>query len=391
MKDFIYNTPTKIYFGKNKENELLNILKEYNVKRILLHYGKSSIIKSGLYDKITNLLKDSDIEIFELPGVMPNPKLALVKKGVKICKDNNIDFILAVGGGSVIDSAKSIAVGALVDFDPWLFQIKARKPVKALPIGVILTIAAAGSEMSNSCVITNDETKEKRGFNDEINRVKFAIMNPILTFSVSKYQTACGVVDIMMHTLERFFADPNENSDLTDNIAIALLKEVIKSGRIAINNPDDYDARATLMWASSLSHNGLTSCGKEYQMSVHQLEHEVSGMFDNVAHGAGLAVIWPAFAQRAFKSDLKHFKRFAYEVMEITPTDSLESDILASIYKLKEFYQEIDMPTSFSELGINEDDIKQIALNYSQNKTRIIHDIIDVDYNEALKILMLAK
>ena len=391
MKDFIYNTPTKIYFGRDKENELLSILKEYNAKRILLHYGKNSIIKSGLYNKIINILKDSDIKIFELPGVMPNPKLSLVKKGVSICKENNIDFILAVGGGSVIDSAKSIAVGALADFDPWLFQIKAKKPKKALPIGVILTIAAAGSEMSNSCVITNDKTKEKRGFNNELNRVKFAIMNPMLTFSVSKYQTACGIVDIMMHTLERFFADPNENANLTDNIAIALLKEVIKAGRIAINNPNDYDARATLMWASSLSHNGLTSCGKEFQMSVHQLEHEVSGMFDNVAHGAGLAVIWPAFALRAFKSDLKHFKRFAHEVMEITPTDSLESDILASIYKLKEFYSEIGMPTSFKELEINEDDIKQLALNYSQNKTRVIHDIIDVDYNEALNILMLAK
>lgn len=391
MKDFIYNTPTKIYFGRNKEDELLNILKEYNAKRILLHYGKSSIIKSGLYDKIINILKDSDIKIFELPGVMPNPKLSLVKKGINICKENNIDFILAVGGGSVIDSAKSIAVGALVDFDPWMFQIKAIKPNKALPIGVILTIAAAGSEMSNSCVITNDDTKEKRGFNDEINRVKFAIMDPELTFSVSKYQTACGIVDIMMHTLERFFADPTENSNLTDNIAIALLKEVIRAGKIAINNPNDYDARATLMWASSLSHNGLTSCGKEFQMSVHQIEHEVSGMFDNVAHGAGLAVIWPAFALRAFKSDLKHFKRFAYEVMEIDPTDSLESDIVASIYKLKKFYQDIGMPTSFSQLEINEDDLKKIALNYSQNKTRIIHDIIDVDYNEALNILMLAK
>ena len=223
MKNFIYNTPTKVYFGKGQEDNIGTILKSYNAHKVLLHYGKSSVKKSGLLDKIITKLKEESIDFLELGGVEPNPKLSLVHEGVKLVKANNIDFILAIGGGSVLDSAKSIAVGSVVEHDPWLFSIKDKTPTKHIPVGVILTLAASGSDMSNSCVITNDWTKEKRGFNSEENRPTFAILNPELTYSVSKYQTACGIVDILMHTLERFISI-GEETYLTDQISIAVMK-----------------------------------------------------------------------------------------------------------------------------------------------------------------------
>ena len=391
MKNFTYYTPTKVFFGENQENNLGEILKSYNVKKVLFHYGQTSIKKSGLYDVVINQLNAAQIDYVELGGVEPNPKLSLVHKGVELCKKENVDLVLAVGGGSVIDSAKSIAHGALVDFDPWKFSIKEETPRKALPVGVILTIAAAGSEMSDSCVITNEETLEKRGFNTITNRPLFAIMNPKYTFTVSKYQTACGIVDILMHTLERFFADPEEKSQLSDSIAISLMKTVIENGKIVMADPTNYNARAELMWASSISHNSLTGIGKSFQMSVHQIEHEVSGMFDEVAHGAGLAVVWPAWAKVAYKHDLKHFKRFAYEVMEVEQTDSSENDIIASIDKIKEFFKEIGMPVTLKELNIEESNIEQLAYNFTFKGKRTVKDIFEVDYEKALEILTIAK
>ncbi|MDE7095299.1 MAG: iron-containing alcohol dehydrogenase, partial [Anaeroplasmataceae bacterium] len=338
-------------------------------KKVLLHYGKSSVIKSGLLDEIKTILKASSIEFLELGGVEANPKLSLVEEGIKTVKENAVDFILAIGGGSVIDSAKSIAVGAVVDHSPWLFSTHKLTPKKAIPLGVILTLAASGSDMSDSCVITNDKTQEKRGFNSPLNRPKFAILNPELTYTVSPYQTACGIVDIMMHTLERFISS-GESTEPTDSIAIGLLKSVYKAGRVVMKNPKDYEARATLLWANSLSHNGLTSCGRSFVMSVHQLEHEVSGMFDRVAHGAGLAVLWPAWAKLAYPNAIDRFKRFVYEVLEITPTDSVDKDILTGIEKFKEFFKEIGMPTSLKELDITEEAIPKLALNVTFNHTR---------------------
>ena len=314
MENFIYNTPTRVYFGKGQEDNLGEILKSYGIKKVLFHYGKGSIKKSGLYDKVINQLKASKIDFVELGGVEPNPKLSLVLKGVKIAKEENIDLILAVGGGSVLDSAKSIAVGAKVDFSPWLFSIGEKKATSHVPVGAILTIAASGSDMSNSCVITNDETKEKRGFASEENRCLFSILNPELTYTVSPYQTACGITDIMMHTLERYFSKGSE-TPLTDNIALGLLKATVDAGKIVMKDPTNYEARATLFWANSLSHNTLTGIGRNFIMSVHQLEHEVSGMFDNVSHGAGLAVLWPAWAKLSFKGAPERFLRYSYEVM----------------------------------------------------------------------------
>ena len=388
MKNFIYNTPTKIFFGKNEEYKLGKILNEYKIKKVLLHYGTSSIKKSGLYDVIVDQLNKANISFVELGGVTPNPKLSLALKGVELAKKENVDLILAVGGGSVIDSSKMIAAGAKVDFNPWLFSTKEKTPTNSLPVGVILTLSAAGSDMSSSCVITNEMTKEKRGFNSEINRPLFAILNPELTYTVSKYQTACGIVDIMMHTLERYFSD-DSHTPLTDNIALGLLKAVLEAGKVAIDNPTDYNSRSTLMWANSLSHNGLTSCGKQFLMSVHQLEHEVSGMFDEVAHGAGLAVIWPAWATLACENQPERFQKFAIEVMGIAKTDNPLNDAKAGIKALKAYFKSIGMPTSMDELNINKTYFEELAYNFTFKGTRILHDVITVDYNTAKTIFEL--
>lgn len=392
MNDFMYFTPTKIFFGKNKENKVGEIIKSYGYKKILLHYGKGSIKKNGLYDRVIKSLKDNQIDFIELPGVEANPKLSLVRKGIEICKKEKIEMVLAVGGGSVIDSSKSICDSALRNIDPWEYQIKNETPdaSKRLPLGVILTIAAAGSEMSDSCVITNDITHEKRGCSSEAHRPLFAIENPELTFSVDKFQTGCGIVDIMMHTMERYYS-VNDNTILTDNLCLALCKSVVEAGKTVIKDPNDYNARAELMWASSLSHNGLMGGGKEYYMPVHQIEHEVSGKFDRVAHGAGLSVLFPAWAKYVYKSDIKRFKRFALEVMNVSDNGSNDEIAYKGILALEEFYHQIGMPIRFSELEIYEDSFEEMAYNFTYKGKREIPDRIKIGYKEALDILKLAK
>lgn len=386
MENFIYYTPTKIFFGRHQEEKIASIIRSYGFKRILFHYGQSSLKKMGLYDKIVENLTKEGICFFELGGVEPNPKLSLVEEGIKLVKQENIDFILAVGGGSVIDSAKAIAVGAKVDFSPWKFSIKEEIPTDHIPVGVVLTLAASGSDMSDSCVITNDRTLEKRGFNSEQNRPLFAVLNPELTYSVSPYQTACGIVDILMHTLERYFSK-GEETPLTDAIALGLMKTVLDAGKTAYDHPKDYNARATLMWANSLSHNGLTSCGRNFVMSVHQIEHEISGMYDHISHGAGLAVLWPAWAKLAYPAAKMRFLRFAYEVMNVEKSDQEDQDILEGIRRLKAYFKAIGMPTSMKELEIPEEKFREIAANYSFKGQRILQDIIPVDEEKALEIL----
>ena len=389
MNNFMYNTPTRIYFGKGEENNIGKYLNEYGIKKVLFHYGKSSIKKSGLYDKVVNALNEAKIDFVELGGVEANPKLSLALKGVEIAKKEKVDLILAVGGGSVIDSAKLIAVGACVDFNPWEFSLHQKSPEKNLKVASILTIAAAGSDMSNSCVITNDVTLEKRGFTSEHNRCLFSILNPELTFSVDKWQTGCGITDIMMHTLERYFSNGTP-TELTDNIALGLLKAVKDAGRVAIANPCDYEARATLMWANSLAHNGLTGCGREFVMSVHQIEHELSGMFDRISHGAGLAALWPAWAMFAYKAQPDRFQRFAVEVMGVEKTNDPKADAVKGIQALKNYFKEIGMPTTLRELEVPKDKFEEIAYNVMFKGKRVLKDIITVDEKMAIDILNLA-
>ena len=387
MNNFVYYAPTKIYFGKGEESKIGQILKEYGFKKILFHYGKSSIKKSGLYDRVVKSLNEAKIKFVELGGVEANPKLSLVLKGVEIAKKEKVELILAVGGGSVLDSSKAISAGAKVDFSPWKFSIGEEKVKDRLPVASILTIAAAGSDMSNSCVITNDETKEKRGFSSDFNRPLFSILNPELTYTVDKWQTACGVVDIMMHTLERYFSNGDDKEELTDNLALGLLKAVYDAGYVVMKNPIDYDARATLMWANSLSHNGLTGCGKVYFMAVHQMEHEVSGMYDHVSHGAGLAVLWPHWAMNSYKASPKRFLRLSYEVLGITPSGNEEKDIIEGISKLREYFTWLGMPSKLSEFGVTKESLKELAWNAMFKGKRVLPDIVTVDYDLALKIL----
>lgn len=387
MENFVYNAPTKVFFGKGMEERIGSILQSYGAQKVLFHYGRSSIKKVGLYDKIIKQFKYHNIEYIELGGVEANPKLSLVEEGIALVKQYKVDFILAVGGGSVIDSAKAISVGSMVDFSPWLFSIKEKEPQNHIPVGVVLTLAAAGSDMSNSCVITNDQTLEKRGFNSEENRPAFAVLNPELTYTVSPYQTACGIVDILMHTLERYFSEGSA-TPITDNIALGLMKSVVDAGHIVMKDLSNYEARATLMWANSLSHNGLTSCGRNFVMSVHQIEHEISGMYDRVSHGAGLAVVWPVWALMAYPHAVERFATFAHQVMNVPKSNDLSEDARQGIILLKEFFKEIGMPTSMDQLEIPEDKFRELAYNYTFKGKRVLQDIIKVDEEMAYQILL---
>ena len=384
MLDFIYNTPTKVYFGKDKEKQVGLIIKELGFKKIMLQYGGGSIKKNGLYDTVINSLKENDIVVVEMGGVEPNPKLDFIRRAIKLAKEEKVEFILAVGGGSVIDSCKYTALGAKTDIDVWEFSMARSKPVEALPVGCILTISAAGSEMSNSAVVTNTELNMKKGCTTELNRCKFAICNPELTYSVSPYQTACGIVDIMAHTMERYFT-VCDDVFLTDCIAESILKSVVLAGKNAIINPKDYEARATLMWASSLSHNGLTSCGRENYLAVHQLEHALSGEFDSVAHGAGLAVLFPAWARYVYKLNIPRFARFAREVWGVSCDDDLKAAELG-IETMSEYYSSIGMPSKLSDFGVKEEDLDKLSSLCTFNKTRTIKSYIELNFDKIKEI-----
>ena len=392
MDNYIYYTPTKVFFGLDYENNIGKIIKEYGFSNILIHYGQNSVVKSGLLDRVLDSVTKENINYTLLGGVVPNPLLSKVLEGVKICKDKKIDFILAIGGGSVIDSAKLIALGAKTDLNPWLFSIQKEKPHDGLKVGAILTLAAAGSEMSQSCVITNDETKEKRGFNNELNRILFAIENPKLTYTVSKYQTACGIVDIMMHTMERYYARLDEKI-LSDYMALSLLKAVKENGITAYNNPEDYNSRALLMWASSLSHNDITGVGRPQIMPVHQIEHEISGMFEEVAHGAGLSAIYCSWARYTYLDNIKRFAEFAYEVFNVSRDVDEKEAALLGIDLLEEYFKQINMPTSLSELGIDTSitTLKQLAYNFTFKGQRVVNDFKVIDYDACLEILKMAR
>lgn len=379
----LYYAPTKLYIG-SEEERVGEIIKNMGYKNILFVYGKSSIKKSGLYDKVVKSLNDSNINFIEASGVEANPKVEFVRE--VLAKNFEIDFILAVGGGSVIDTAKSIAVSYKTGLDPWDFNSKKETPKSALPIGVILTIAAAGSEMSNSCVISNLSIPAKNGFNSDFVRPKFAIMNPINTYTLPKYQTACGIVDIMMHTLERYIT-PYE-SDLADNFCIGLLKTVYKFGPIAYNEPENYQARREIMLASSFSHNGLMELARPMCFRAHQFEHVLSAVHDNIAHGAGLAVVWIAYAKYIYKNEIafERFLRLAYEVFGIEKTLDKVADCYNGILKLEEFFKSLGMPTRMKDLGVDISELEDLSLKVSWNKTRVIEDVIPLTYKEMREI-----
>ncbi len=352
MYNFIYHTPTQVVFGRGAEGQTGELVKAQGCKKVLIHYGGGSVVRSGLLDRIKTSLDQAGAAYTELGGVVPNPRLSLVYQGIALCRKEGVDFILAVGGGSVIDSAKAIAYGLAEEADVWELYDHTRRAKACLPVGVVLTIAAAGSEMSNSSVITKDEGGVKRGYNDDICRPKFAIMNPELTMTLPPYQTASGCTDILMHTMERYFT-PNGTMELTDSIAEGLMRTVMANAAVLRDDPANYDARAEIMWAGSLSHNGLTGCGGDGgDFACHGLEHEMGGMFD-VTHGAGLAAVWGSWARYVYRDCLDRFVRFAVNVMGVENAGAPEDIALKGIEAMEDFYRSIHMPTCFSELGIS--------------------------------------
>ena len=393
MENFAYYTPTKVVFGKDEEKNVGKLAKDFGAKKVLIHYGGGSAVRSGLIDRIKTSLSEENIAFVELGGVKPNPRLSLIYEGIKLAKENSIDFILAVGGGSVIDSAKGIGYGvANPDIeDVWDLYIGKKKTQKCAPIGVILTIAAAGSEMSSGSVVTKEDEQLKRSYGCDNARPKFAIMNPELTYTLPKYQIACGVVDIMMHTMERYFS-PVGNLELTDTIAEGLLRTMIKYGKLSLENPHNYEARAEIMWASSLAHNGLTGCGGIGDWSTHQLEHDLGGVYD-IAHGAGLSAVWGSWARYVYKENPKRFVQFAENVFGIEEVGTDEEIAIKGIEAMENFYKDIEMPISISETGINlsDEDVEMLAEKCSNNGTRYIGSFKKLFKEDMAKIYSMAR
>ena len=362
MFGFNYYTPTKVVFGKETELKVADLIREFGGTKVLIHYGGGSVIRSGLMKRVTDTLDAAGISYVMLGGAVPNPHLGLVYEGIELCKKEGIDFLLAVGGGSAIDSAKAIGYGVTNEGDVWDFYDRKRDVKACLPLGVILTLAATGSEMSDSSVITKEEGLVKRGYSSDHGRPKFAIMNPELTMTLPDYQTACGCTDIMMHTMERYFTNGG-NMEITDSMAEGLLRTVKTNAQILAKDPKNYDARAEVMWSGSLAHNGLTGCGNDGgDWMTHMLEHEMGGLYD-VAHGAGLAAIWGSWARYVYKNCLPRFKRYAINVMGVEPAGTDEEIALKGIEAMEDFYRSINMPTNMRELGINptEDELKTMA------------------------------
>ena len=362
MLDFEFYSPTKIVFGKNAEKNVADQIKAFGGSKVLVHFGGNSAQKSGLLGRLLGYLEEAGIEFVQLGGVVPNPRLSLVRQGISLCKKEKIDFILAIGGGSVIDSAKAIGIGAAGNCDVWDYYEGTAVPEACLPVGVVLTIAAAGSESSDGSVLTNEDGLLKWDCGANCMRPKFAILNPELTYTLPSYQTACGITDILMHTMERYFTTVPA-VELGDTLCEGLMRVVMRNGKIVMERPNDYDARVEIMWAGNICHNGLLSSGRRGDWASHQLEVELSGMFD-VAHGAGLAAIWGSWARYVYRTDTARFARFAVEVMGCTMDyHSPDRTAQEGIAAMECYLRSIGMPTSISQLGVHltEEEIRELA------------------------------
>ncbi len=391
MENFNYYAPTKVVFGKETEKKVGELIRQQGGTKVLVHYGSGSVKRSGLLDRIFQVLQEAGIDYVSLGSVVPNPRLSLIYQGIELCKKEQVDFILAVGGGSVIDSSKAIGYGVANEGDVWDFYEKKRQAAACLPIGVVLTIAAAGSEMSDSSVITKEEGWLKRGYSSDLCRARFAVMNPQLTMTLPKYQTASGCVDIMMHTMERYF-NQVENMEMTDGISEHLIRTVMKNAKILMRQPDDYNARAEVMWAGSLSHNGLTGCGTTGgDWASHQLEHELGGMFD-VAHGAGLAAVWGSWARYVIDGNPERFARFATRVLGVEEGSDAKETGLRGIEAMEDFYKELEMPTSIHAMGleVSEEQLRELAEKCSHFGKRTIGCIKKLDQEDMYQIYKMA-
>lgn len=390
-----FHAPTDVFFGKGTELETGRVLKKYKATKVLVHYGSGSVVRSGLLDRVIKTIEAEGISYVELGGAQPNPRLSLVRKGIELGRKENVDFILAVGGGSAIDSAKAISFGMRYDGDVWDFFGKGVVPVDRVPVGVVLTLSATGSEMSNSCVVTNDEVSpnKKVGCNCQLGRTVFAIMNPELTYTVSKYQTGCGSIDIMMHTLERFFND-GPVLDFTDENCASVLKTIIKYTPTALEKPDDYEARANIMWAGSVSHNGFNSFGTNSNgdWASHRLELVLSAIYD-VAHGAGLSAIWASWARYVCSVDYARFAKLGKLVFGFDYDESTAKEVcFKTIDGFERVFKSYDQPIRIHEMGVEPDDdmLHLLASEASLNGTRTLGTFKKLEMQDMYNIYKMA-
>jgi alcohol dehydrogenase YqhD (iron-dependent ADH family) len=387
MENFIFRNATKIIFGKGTERKVGEEAAKYG-RKVLLHYGGGSIKKYGLYDRVMMSLKSTGLDIIELGGVQPNPRLELARKGIDICRKEKVDIIVAVGGGSVIDSAKTISAGVPYSDDVWDFYAGKAEVKKVIPVGVVLTISASGSESSDSMVITNEDGLYKKGFNSDILRPVFAILNPEITYTLPPYQTACGAADIMSHIMERYFTTV-KNVELTDRLCEGALKTVINNVSIVLEEPENYPARAEIMWTGSIAHNNLLGTGRTGDWASHKIEHELSGIYD-IAHGAGLSIISLAWMKYVYKKDLERFAQFAVRVWNMEPDFyDMEKTALKGIEKLKEFFKRIGLPVTLKEANIPYDRLEEMAAKCTQRGP--VGNFVKLDKDYVLTILEMAK
>ncbi len=389
MNNFAFKNPTQILFGKGIEMSVGKEAAKYS-KKVLLHYGGGSIKKSGLYDRVTASLTEAGVEFVELGGAQPNPRLSLVKEGIELCRKNNIDFILAVGGGSTIDSSKAIALGVPYKGDVWDFFAGIATPKTALPVATVLTIPAAGSESSNSCVVTKEEGLLKVGFGSDLIYPVFSILNPELIFTLPPFQVVCGAADILAHLMERYFTN-TQHVELTDRLIEATMKTVILNVPKILKNPKDYDAVAEVLWAGELAHNNLMNTGRDGDWASHGIEHELSAIYD-VAHGAGLATVFPAWMKYTMKHDIARFAQYAQRVWNVDVNQfNLEETALKGIAAQEAFYHQIGLPINLKELGAGEDRLEEMAAKATGNDTYTIGQFVTLEKADVLAILKLAK
>ena len=388
MENFDFRNPTKIVFGKGTESRVGAETAAYS-KKILLHYGSGSIKASGLYGRVTASLKAAGVEWTELGGVVPNPRLSLVREGVRLCKEKGIGLVLAVGGGSVIDSAKAIAMGAVIDGDVWDFYLGKGEPKEALPVGTVLTIPAAGSESSTGTVITNDEGQLKRAVNSDLIYPRFSILNPELCFTLPRFQVACGAADIMAHLMERYFTTVR-NVEFTDRLIEATMKTVARQVALVLADQKDYDAWADLMWAGTVAHNNLLNTGRIGDWASHDIEHEISGIYD-VAHGAGLAVVFPAWMKHTLETDVDRFAQWAVRVWNVE-NDFRNPEAVAreGIRRLEAFFRSMGLGTKLGDLKVGTDRLDEMAGKCVGGGRGTVGNFVKLDRAAVRKILELA-
>lgn len=391
MLNFDYQNRTRIIFGKDEHKNIGKLIKPY-ANKVLFHFGGQSIKKSGVYEDVINSLLESQIDFVELGGVKPNPRLSLVNEGIELCRKEKVDFILAVGGGSVIDSAKAIAIGVPYSGDVWDFYCKDIEIKEAIPVSTILTIPAAGSESSTGTVITNEEKQLKLSCGCELLRPLLSIINPELYFTLPKNQIANGISDMMSHIMERYFTNTS-NTDLIDGLCESTLKTIMKNGSIIINDNKNYDAWAEIALSGNIAHNGLLGLGREQDWASHKIEHELSAIYD-VAHGAGLSVVTPAWMKYVYKENMPMFEQFAVNVMGVeSGAKSQEEIINEGIEKLKSFYKKLELPTSLKELNIDESNLELMAkksTNFKDGKEVLIGGLKKLNWEDVLAIYNLA-